>query len=194
MAAEQNPAPSGRLALLWRLAALGVGIVVGLAIVAALASWGIYSYNHRSRPRKDWPPNDTVLGLRVSLRTELRSGTVPYRFKVEPLSPKLADDFDRVAKDQTIEKSFELMLLDAGGFKLCGQKVGDFFSKLDNSGKTSALTSEGILNCSMSDYLKATDWGLTGVFPKLSETSPTAKQKGDIFDRVAAEQTKKQMR
>lgn len=173
MAAEQSPAPSGRPSLIWRLAALGVGIALGLAIVAALASWGIYSYNHRSRPRKDWPPIDlAAVGVRASSRTELRSGSVPYWFQVEPLSPKLADDFDHVANDQTIRKSFGLTLRDAGGFQMCGQEVSTLLPRVDDSGKAGALISEGTLNCSISDYLDAASWDITYHFPKLSENSP----------------------
>jgi hypothetical protein len=159
-----------------KLAIVSSSAAAGIAVVLVLSASALYLYGHRSRPRKDWPPIIVKsTGIRASLITELRSGSVLYGFSVEPISPGFAEDFQRKAASAST-KRFTIILRDAANFRLCSEEVGTLISVTGDSGKASALVGEGHLACSPSDYMAAQSWDLTYEFAGL-EFEPSASAK-----------------
>jgi hypothetical protein len=148
----------------------------------------------------------TASGLRGHLVTRWQKGKVQYQLKIEPIDPRSADDFAKVAGNPRGPIAINVRVLDSSGFALCGKEMllpnggglaakpagADVFTNiLDSDGKVEALWSQGELPCSPDQYKHFDYWDLTTNFPTLAEQDELQnhgkKEKESEKERALAE-------
>lgn len=155
--------------------ALVFGLAFGAGFLLALVLIGVAVWARQNRTTTVHSWNSIQLpqiGIKASLKTQARDGSVRYQFSVSPLSAELEDAFDRVAKPIDETKAFSAIFYDSNGFERCRGELNPLTPVTDATGKVSKLQGNGsISGCSVGEYAEAQSWNLIYQFPKLKTSS-----------------------
>jgi len=151
------------------LVSLGIGVGLGVALVATFAS--ITWFTSRPIPAREWPRLEVeAAGLRVKLKTDWND-SVRYQLVITPRSDNLKTAFDNAIRSHRDSISFTIHLYDKAGFELCKQEGVKPTPFVDASDRFEGLRANDTFlsyECPRSNYKEADRWSLSYVFPTLT--------------------------
>ncbi|MGA2635871.1 MAG: hypothetical protein ABSF16_16675 [Terracidiphilus sp.] len=192
---EEPPKPARNFIFIYAAILAGIGVLVAAAYFAMPGLFG------DAKGRYDL---GTVVSSPDGLNGHLYTrwvGQLEYRLKIEPGDQHQLDGFSLAVNHLPRPVSFYIQLLDPENAALCnmhilmnsdpattdaGEHGNNLFQNIYGpSGQIVAISSEGTMPCSNSDWGKAVSWSFTSNFPTLDEQKALQNSKQESIADAA---------